>query len=290
MKILLGLLILSAVFCSEVLITKEYGDYLKKHVTWEVEEYDNNVFRGWTVEEAKSFLGLTSLDVDESLPMVEQATALPATMNWAGAECDHGPKNQGACGSCWAFAATGMLSDRCCIQSADKGWLAPQELVSCDKGSLGCYGGSLSSPITYYRAKGGQVPEACYPYTARNSACPTTCASGSAWASAHVCKCNAAVNCYGTMGIKSCLLKGPASIAFTVCRSFMYYKSGIYKCDCSSYIGAHATLAMGYSDAPECNYFVKNSWGKTWGNLGYFNMACNTCNLTGGPTCDKITA
>lgn len=289
MRFLLALILLAAVCCDEMLITKEYVDYLKKHVSWEVQEYEDNIFRGWTVEEAKSLFGLNSMEMDESIPQVEIAP-VPAALNWAGAACDHGPKNQGACGGCWAFAASGMLSDRCCMQVADKGWLSPQELVSCDKGSVGCYGGSLNSPINYFQANGGLVPDACFPYVGQNVACPSKCANGAGWASSHVCKCAKAVNCYGTMGIKSCLLKGPTTIAFSVCQSFMNYKSGIYKCDCTSYIGAHATLAMGYSDSPQCNFYVKNSWGKYWGISGYFNIACNTCNLGGGPACAQVTA
>ena len=291
MRSLLALLIICAsVLCHDMVVTKEYVDYLKKHVDWEVEDYENNIFRGWTVDEAKSYLGLIDSNTEfDGAPQVEEV-AVPHTMNWAGAACDHSPKNQGSCGSCWAFASAAMLSDRCCIQAVDKGWLAPQELVSCDKGSSACYGGSLSSPITYFQRVGGLVPEACDPYLGQNTACPTKCTTGSAWASSHVCRCNKVVNCYGTMGIKSCLIKGPASIAFSVCQSFMSYKSGIYKCDCTSYIGGHATLAMGYSDNPECNFYVKNSWGKYWGIGGYFNIACTTCNLTGAAVCDQITA
>lgn len=291
MKFVIGLLLLSAVFCQELVVTKDYVEYLKKHVTWEVQEYENNIFRGWTVEEAKSFLGLlpNDMEYDSNIPDVEMEST-PSTMNWAGAQCDHGPKNQGGCGSCWAFAAVGVLSDRCCIMSADKGWLSPQELVSCDKGSIGCRGGSLTSPITYIQKNGGLVPEACYPYLGQDTACPTACKSGANWQSSHVCKCNSVVYCRGTTGIKTCLKKGPVSMAYGVCKSFMSYKSGIYKCDCTSYIGGHATVIMGYSDYPECNYYVKNSWGKYWGNAGYFNIGCTTCSLSGGPVCSSITA
>ena len=289
MKYKILLLLVVGAFCEEMLITREYEDYLRKRVSWEVEDYERNIFRGWTVEEAKSLLGLTSPELDNSLPEVEHSTRIPSQINWRGSGCDHTPLNQGSCGSCWAFATAGMLSDRCCILASDKGWLSPQELVSCDKGSLGCYGGSLSSPITYMQKNGGLVSLNCFPYHAQNVACPTTCTDGSSFASAHVCKCTSTVNCYGTLGIKNCLIKGPVPIAFTVCQSFMYYKSGIYKCDCTNYIGGHATLVMGYGSTPECNFYVKNSWGPYWGIQGYFNIACSTCNLTGGTVCATIS-
>ena len=286
MRILIALLLVSAVFC-EMLTCKEYVEYLKKTVSWEVQEYEDNVFRGWTVEEAKNFLGLESFG-GENFPEVEHV-AVPSEISWARADCDHGPKNQGQCGSCWAFAATGMLSDRCCIQAKDNGWLSPQELVSCDKSSHGCQGGSLESPINYMQKNGGLVPDACFPYTATNKPCPTKCADGSDWKGAHVCKCSNPLTCSGTSGIKSCLTTGPVVIGFYVCQSFMSYKGGVYKCDCTNYLGGHAVLVMGASETPECNFHVKNSWGTSWGLSGYFDIACTTCRLVGGSVCGKVS-
>jgi len=289
MRFIVALILISAVLCNELLVTREYVNYLKKAVTWEVEEYENNVFRGWTEDDAKNFLGLNSLDFEGNYPEVEHV-ATPSTINWAGANCDHGPQNQGQCGSCWAFAATGMLSDRCCLHSSDKGWLSPQELVSCDRGSSGCNGGSLTSPISYFQSHQGLVPDKCFPYQAKNVPCPAKCADGSDFKAAHVCKCTEPKSCSGTSGITSCLASGPVVIGFYVCKSFMNYKSGIYKCDCTSYLGGHAVLVMGHSDTPECHFHVKNSWGPSWGENGYFDIACGTCRLMGGSVCGKVIA
>ncbi len=288
MRFLICLLLVAAVICDEMLVTKEYTDYLKRHVNWEVEEYESNIFRGWTMEEAQTLFGLESLDVSEDYPEVEHGV-LPESVDWTRSACDHGPQNQAKCGSCWAFAATGMLSSRCCMDASDHGWLSPQELVSCDKGSMGCKGGYLNTPITYFIRHGGLVPDACFPYKAVNTACPTKCVDGSDWTSAHVCKCSSSKACSGTAGISNCLKSGPTVIAFRVCRSFMTYKSGIYKCDCTSYIGGHAVLAMGYGSTPSCHFHVRNSWGTNWGQAGYFDIACGTCLIQGGPICSKVS-
>jgi cathepsin B len=282
------LALIGGIFCSELLVTKEYVEQLKRTVSWVVEDYENNIFRDWTVEEAKSLLGLKSLEIDEYMPEVDTSVPTPSEISWQGANCDHGPQNQGHCGSCWAFAATGMLSDRCCLGGHDHGWLSPQELVSCDKGDSGCNGGYLDKPLNYITSAGGLVPDACFPYKAQNLPCPTKCADGKDWKSSHVCKCQGIQRCSGTDGIKACLKDGPVTIGFMVCQSFMNYKGGIYKCDCTNYLGGHAVLVMGHSDTPECHYHVKNSWGTSWGVGGYFDIACTTCRLQGGAVCSKV--
>ncbi len=288
MKILILCVLLAVVFAEEMIVTKDYVSYLKKTATtWEVEDYETNIFKGWTMEDAKNFLGHLD-DESKSLPEHVPSTDLPKSISWAGANCDHEVRNQGNCGSCWAFAATGMLSDRCCLMAQDHGWLAPQELVSCERTSHGCQGGYMQSPISYMENHGGLVPEACFPYQAQNLPCPSKCVDGKDWKSSHVCKCSKAQSCSSITSMKSCLKTGPVTYAFDVCKSFFSYKSGIYHCDCSSYIGGHAVLAVGYSDDPECHLITKNSWSPVWGDKGYFKMGCHTCGVSGGAMCGQV--
>jgi len=295
MKVLLIALAIVAVCAEEMLVTKEYTDYLKKHVDWEVMDYEDNVFRGWTMEEAKMFLGAVMPEDLSYIPSVTVKKNLPASLDWSKANCDHGVRNQANCGSCWAFATTGMLSDRCCLQGHDHGWLAPQELVSCDRQSQGCNGGWCTWALDYVKSVKGLVHEACFPYKAVNTPCPKTCADGKDWTSSHVCNCVGGYKTCGSVAeLKSCLASGPVTVAFGVCRSFFNYKNGVYKCDCGgNYAGLHAVLAMGYSDTPVCNYHVRNSWGTSWGNQGYFDIACDQCGISGtylkgNVMCEKV--
>jgi C1A family cysteine protease len=289
--LILAILVLT-VSC-EMLVTKEYTDYLKKHVSWKVQEYEDNVFRGWTVEEASMFLGATLPDTVEYIPALEAKENLPSAVNWAGANCDHGVRNQGQCGSCWAFATTGMLSDRCCLQGHDHGWLAPQDLVSCDKKSHGCNGGWCTWALDYVMNVKGMVLEACYPYKAQTLSCPTKCADGKA--QERFCNCVGGYKIVSSIAaIKTGLSTGPVTLAFEVCRSFMSYSSGIYKCDCgSSILGLHAVLGVGYSDTPAAHYHVRNSWGTSWGQAGYFDIDPNSCGISGkypngNVLCEKV--
>ena len=290
------LLLIPLSLCEELLVSKQYTEYLKKRVSWEVADYDENVFKGWTVEEAGSLLGAVSpmLDTGIDVAQVEPDYALPSSIDWSGAGCDHGVKNQGKCGSCWAVATAGMLSDRCCLQGNDKGWLSAQELVSCDKKNNGCSGGWCTWALDYVRSVNGLVQEACLPYEAMDKPCSKQCIDGKPWEASHVCNCPAYKMCVGVESMKTCLKTGPITAAFGVCKSFFSYKSGVYRCDCQgNYVGLHAILIMGYSSSAGCSYRVRNSWGVSWGIQGYFDINCNECGISGtyangNVMCEKV--
>lgn len=289
MKFFLALL--AVAFCHEMLVTQEYTDYLKRTVDWEVVDYEENIFRGWTIDEARQLLGYKGLNEFEySEADVVDNKAVPSTIDWSGANCDHGPKDQGRCGSCWAFAIVGMLSYHCCAATKDEGWLSPQELVSCDKNNFGCQGGYLDTPMRYVQAHQGLVRESCFKYKAANYHCITQCEDGSDWKKAHVCNCKKYVVCRGVAGMNACLANGPTTFGFRVQQSFFNYKSGVYKCGAGSFVGGHAVLAMGVKNANDanCYYHVKNSWGTSWGQGGYFDFACGTCQMDGGVACTQF--
>jgi len=291
--LLIVFLTISAVFCKEMAVTQQYTDYLKRHVDWEVVDYEENIFRGWTVDEVKALLIQELPESDELLPNVEADTALPSKFVW-GANCIHGVRDQANCGSCWAIASADMLADRCCLHTEkDQGFLSPQELVSCDSVSFGCQGGWPSWAFDYIKRVGGLVREACFPYGAKNLPCPSSCVDGSDWKAAHVCRCDNYSKCIGVEQMKTCLKSGPITAAFYVPPSFLYFKSGIYKCSGSS-LGLHAIVITGYNNEPECHWIIRNSWGSKWGMEGYIYMACQTCGIhgsypNGNIICDKVT-
>ena len=280
MKILFVAILLAAVSC-ELLVTQEYTEALRKRVNWEVTPFEENVFRGWTIEEFQEILG----DQDSSyIPMsrkVEMDSAqLPSEVNWKGADCVHSIHNQGSCGSCWAFATASVVSDRCCMQKQDYGWLSPQELVSCDKANSACQGGLAAKALEYVKAN-GLVPETCYPYIAKPEPCPTKCKDGGDWKAAHVCKPQELVDCGTLDGMKKCIVTGPITVRMIVYRDFTSYKSGVYCWDQKSgALGGHAIRGVGYSDTPVPHFYCANSWGPEWGDKGYFRIkAVETCGV-----------
>ena len=199
------------------------------------------------------------------------------------------------CSSSWAFAVAGMLSDMCCGKDTDYGWLSPQELISCDRKGLGCNGGWPTNALNYVNFMKGLVHEGCFPYVGRNDVCTETCADHKDWRTSHVCDCIGGYkHCYGIIGIKSCLQRGPITLALGVCKSFFNYGGGIYLCDCKKkYLGVQVIEAVGYANSPACHWIGKNSWGSKWGEQGFFKIACMDCSIdgeypNGNTMCEKV--
>ncbi|UCE19746.1 MAG: hypothetical protein JSV84_05240, partial [Gemmatimonadota bacterium] len=181
-------------------------------------------------------------------------------------------KNQGGCGSCWAFAAVAIVEN-----VGNKNDLAEQVIVSCAPGS-GCGGGWYGYALEYIGTE-GIPPEACYPYTATNGNCSSMCGNPD-----YLEKVSQ-YDKYGRWGapdgntvnnLKSLLQSGPvcASMLVPEGSSFTGYSGGIYNYsgDAIPEYRGHAILVVGYNDTQE--YFkVKNSWGSWWGEGGYFRIS-----------------
>jgi len=293
MKALIIALLAVCCFAEEFAVSQEYTDYLKKHVTWQVADYEENVFRGWTVDEVKAILNQqTDIEIPEKQIEIAAGQQFPERLDWSelNANCLHEIRNQGNCGSCWAFSATGVVSDRCCMHDADHGWLAPQELVSCNTRNSGCNGGLEYNALDWV-AQNGLVPESCFPYKATNLPCPNKCADGKDWKASHVCKCKARVNCQGKDAMKACIQTGPVTAGMWVKKDFMSYKSGVYHWDKSSpQLGGHAIRCYGYDTTPEPHWKCANSWGTGWGEQGFFRIGVGEVGIdTRNPSyCDPV--
>lgn len=224
------------------------------------------------MEDLQSFLGRKPESFDSDFgEAIAVPKSMPSTMSWNGS-CLHEIHNQGRCGSCWAFSAASVVADRCCLRLKDQGWLSPQELVSCDKTNDACKGGWEYDALVYV-AKNGLVREACFPYKAVATTCPSKCVDGSDWASAHVCKCKTRVFCRGGKEMQACMQSGPITAGMDVYKDFVYYKGGVYHWDHKSAMaGGHAVRCYGYSDQPEFHWMCANSWGTNWGEKGFFRI------------------
>lgn len=283
-------LLIALASCEEMLVTKEFTDYLKRHVDYEVMDYEENPFRGYTVDEAKDFLGIFEYPgMEIGYPDTNLYNDQAEKVDWRDCTACMKVRDQGNCGSCWAFATVGMLGDRCCIQgktacdgSEKLVQLAPQELVGCVQ--YGCRGSWPTWALDYAAKVGGVVDEKCLPYKAQTTACAKACSvTTEKWV--HKCGCDGAyTKVAGNEAMMKAINDGPITVAFWVCNSFFSYKSGIYKCECAANgVGLHAVTMVGFDNTGgKCDHWiVRNSWGEGWGMKGYFFIGCNECGING---------
>lgn len=194
-------------------------------------------------------------------------------------------KDQGHCGSCWAFSSTGALEGHYARKTGDLISLSEQNLVDCSKkyGNMGCEGGLMENAFKYIRDNAGVDTENSYPYEAHDDKCRfkniTIGASDKGFVvipSEDERKLTKAV-----------ALKGPVSVAIDASQeSFHLYKSGVYNepsCGNQEENLDHGVLVVGYGTDPMHGdyYIVKNSWSETWGEKGYVKMARNKDNQCG---------
>lgn len=153
---------------------------------------------------------------------------------------------------------------------------AEQVLVSCTYTNRnGCDGGWYWAAFDYIK-KNGIPPETCYPYKANNGICSGQC--GSPDFKAKISSFTPANGLWGKSNfnvddLKGALQDGPLAVAMEVPNSFYSYRSGIYRYTPGEpYSFGHAVLLVGYNDS-ERYFKVKNSWGSSWGEGGYFRIS-----------------
>jgi len=200
-------------------------------------------------------------------------------------------KNQGQCGSCWAFSTTGSLEGAHARASGRLVSLSEQQLVDCSVtyGNNGCNGGLMDNAFEYVLKNGGVDTEMSYPYHADEERC-------------HFKVKNIGSTCSGFVDITegdevalkhALATAGPVSIAIDVTEDkFMLYKDGVFVDEtCSNDPSQlnHGVLIVGYGTANENGqekdyWIVKNSWSSKWGEEGYIRMARNMNNMCGVAT------
>jgi cathepsin L len=192
-------------------------------------------------------------------------------------------KDQGQCGSCWAFSAIASLEGQHFKASKSLTSLSEQNLVDCSRkfGNMGCDGGLMDQAFQYIKANKGIDTEDSYPYTAEDGRCkfkPTTVgATCTGFTDITSGDEDALANAIATIG--------PISVAIDASQdSFQFYSKGIYSDEnCSSQELDHGVTAVGYGTQGSGKdfYIVKNSWGTSWGDQGYIMMARNQDNMCG---------
>ncbi|XP_047531292.1 cathepsin L-like [Vanessa atalanta] len=209
--------------------------------------------------------------------------APPKVMDWCSEGAVTEVKDQGNCVSGWAFSTTGSLEGQQFRSTGNLVSLSEQNLIDCSSayGNNGCDGGLVYNAVLYVFRNGGIDTEESYPYEAVVNTCRFD-------------PMDVAVNVVGYISLpegneerlkKAVAVVGPVSVAIDASRvSFQLYSSGVYYDEhCSSSNLNHAVLVVGYDTDEEGGeyWLVKNSWGTSWGELGYIKMARNRGNNCG---------
>uniref|UniRef100_A0A804Q232 Uncharacterized protein n=1 Tax=Zea mays TaxID=4577 RepID=A0A804Q232_MAIZE len=200
--------------------------------------------------------------------------AVPDALDWRKSGAVTKVKDQGSCGACWSFSATGAMEGINKIKTGSLVSLSEQELIDCDRSyNSGCGGGLMDYAYKFVIKNGGIDTEEDYPYREADGTCNKN----------KLKKRVVTIDGYTDVpsNKEDLLLQAVAQqpVSVGICgsaRAFQLYYQGIFDGPCPTSLD-HAVLIVGYgSEGGKDYWIVKNSWGESWGMKGYMHMHRNT--------------
>jgi len=197
-----------------------------------------------------------------------EGVEVPAAIDWRAKGAVTPPKNQGQCGSCWSFSTTGSMEGRYQIAGNPLTAFSEQQFVDCSAsfGNQGCNGGLMDDAFKYAEANKIET-ESDYPYEGKVGTCH-------AQGGVTTVKSYADVKTNSPLDLKAAVATGPVSVAIDAAGiGFQLYFGGIMKHFCGTSLD-HGVLVVGYgtSSSNEDFWILKNSWGGSWGEKGFFRI------------------
>lgn len=231
-------------------------------------------FADMSAEEFNQFKGpgcLSTKSTSSCGKFSPSSKSVPDSIDWTSKGGVTDVKNQGQCGSCWSFSATGAMEGAWFVSTGDLVSLSEQQLMDCSTryGNMGCNGGLMDGAFEYAIDKGGMCSEEEVPYQGVDGTCsdctPVVKFSG----------CTD-VTPNNQLHLKEAVSNGPVSIAIEADTSvFQHYTGGVISsASCGTNLD-HGVLVVGYGTDGDGTmwWLVKNSWGNTWGDNGYVKIS-----------------
>lgn len=239
----------------------------------------HNQFSGMNLAEYKTYVLAYDKPKNDYISYlnvsITPVTALPQEVNWTKAGAVTPVKDQGYCGSCWAFSSTGALEGAFFNKYGKLDSFSEQQLVDCDNlknggKDHGCNGGLMDNAFTWITKNGGLCSEYNYPYTSGATGAVGTCQKTCPLVIGSQIGSYVDVKPNSDTDMMNALAKQPVSIAIDAeSREFQLYASGVFTATCGTTLD-HGVLATGYGTLSGLDYYsVKNSWSTTWGQGGY---------------------
>ena len=258
----------------------ETHEFIKKHNEQENVAYTagHNQFSDWTYAEYKAILGYRKPE-GHTRPVATFNETNSDGINWVDLGAVTPVKDQGQCGSCWAFSSTGSIEGAHFVKTGKLESFSEQQLVDCAFYQYGypnyaCYGGLQDYAYNYYETHNAEL-ESVYPYVSGTSLHRTTCQYNESSATSVEVSTYAAVTPNNPAQMKAALEQQPLAIAIEADQyCFQTYQSGIFdNAACGTNLD-HAVLLVGYGVENGTEYWLmKNSWNTTWGDQGYMKLA-----------------
>jgi len=254
----------------------QFGDLSLEEFQYQVHGHSGSCLTAKSPEPVFKWDGVTKLTMSDNLNIADE-------VDWTsvnGKSYVSAVKNQGSCGSCWAFSATGALESRHAIKNGVTDdaivTLSEQELIDCSKaeGNQGCNGGLMDDAFEYVEKEGGLCSEKEYPYEAKTERICRASRCGTKYDAISGYK---DVKADSMTDLAAAVAEGPVSIAVDAAgTTWQFYKKGIVESRCGTSLD-HGVLAVGYGTDGSSEFWkVKNSWGASWGEEGYIRL-CKDC-------------
>ncbi|XP_049355503.1 cysteine protease XCP1-like [Solanum verrucosum] len=250
-----------------------------------IDERNNNVSNYWLGlnefadlshdEFKKMYLGLKVQNEKRSNDefIYSDFVDLPKSVDWRKKGAVTDVKNQGSCGSCWAFSTVAAVEGINQIKTGNLTSLSEQELIDCDtKYNSGCNGGLMDYAFQFIVSQGGLHKEDDYPYLMEEGTCDEKRDESEVVTidGYHDVPAN------DEQSLLKALANQPLSVAIEASsRDFQFYKGGVFDGHCGTALD-HGVAAVGYGSTKGLDYIiVKNSWGTKWGEKGFIRMKRN---------------
>jgi len=271
---------------------ERYAASVQSHAQFGITELADLSFVEFKATMLSNIKPIIKPDDPVAIPDESRVKALPDSFDWRTKGAVTPIKNQGQCGSCWAFSTTGNVEGQWFLAGNKLVGLSEQNLVDCDHEctiydgqkscDAGCDGGLQPNAYTYIMKNNGIDSEASYPYTCEDG----TCQFNSANVAARI-KNFTMVSQNETLMAVYLVDHGPLAIAADAVE-WQFYIGGVFDFPCGKNLD-HGILIVGYGTEVDILGFhipfwwIKNSWGTSWGYSGYMKLkrgdgkcGCNT--------------